>query len=152
MWQVPEPSQVTAVAAQPPRCSVAHCLFPTQRQHPESPPLIFQYCVCSQRLKQLGCFADLPSCWWAERLQWQVSTGSVFWLVETLVLHTWHNGHPWEPVQCWTKQTDDAFSFIPVITVSLIVNLVISVVFIGGYICLKSIFIDTAEYIWTSNL
>lgn len=40
--------------------------------------------------------------------------------METLLLHTWHNGHPWEPVQCRTKQTD-AFSFIVVFSVPVIV-------------------------------
>lgn len=120
MWQVPEPSQVTAVETWPSCCSVAHYLFPTQWQHQESPPLINQYCVWSQRLKQLGWFADTPSCWRAQRLWWPASTGSAFWSVETLLLHTGHNGHAWEPVQCRTKQTD-AFSFILVITVSVIV-------------------------------
>lgn len=37
-----------------PCCSAAHYLFPAQRQHQESPSLIYQYCVCGQRLKQLG--------------------------------------------------------------------------------------------------
>lgn len=59
-----------------PRCSVSHYLFPTQWQHEGFPPLIYQHCVCSQRLKQLGCFADMPSCWWAEKLQQEVC----FWL------------------------------------------------------------------------
>lgn len=66
-----------------PCCSVAHYLFPTQWQHQESPLLIYQYCVCSQRLKQLGCFGDTPSCWWAQRLWRRASTGSVLWLMET---------------------------------------------------------------------
>lgn len=98
-----------------PCCSVAHYLFPTQRQHQEPPT---NTVPAARGSNSWDVLLTRPSCRWAKRLWWRASTGSVFWLVETLLLHTWHDGRAWEPVQCRTKQTN-AFSFILVSTVSL---------------------------------
>lgn len=141
---MPDPSQVTAVATQPP-VAVWLTIYSTQQQHQESPPLIYQHCVGNQRLKQLGCLLTRPPADGHSVCDEKLQNGSVFWLVETLLLYTWHNGHAWEPVQFRTKQTK-AFSCMLVITVSVIVIWSFFLVFKGGFTRLKSVFIDTAEY------
>lgn len=59
-------------------CSVAHYLFPTQRQHQESPPITHQNCVGNSRLNQLGCLltaaptsADGHGCVRCGQMKWK---------------------------------------------------------------------------------
>lgn len=145
---MPDPSQVTAAAAQTPCCSVAHYLFPTQRQHQESPPLMYQNCVGSRGRKQLGHLLTHPPADGHGVCDEKLWNGRVFWTVKTLLLYTWHNGRAWEPVQFRTRQTN-AFSHMLVITVSVIRGIrspFFFFVFKGGFTCLKSVFMDAAEY------
>lgn len=99
-----------------PCCSVACYLFPTQRQHQESPTNTVPAGRGSNSWDVFRWHA--PPADGPQRLWWRASTGSAFWSVETLLLHTWHDGRAWEPVQCRTDQTN-AFSFLLVSTVSL---------------------------------
>ncbi len=145
--QVPDPSQVTAAAIHTP---LLQCGSPIYFQPRDSSQSLLRSsiknCVCSQRLKQLGCSAARPLadghsiC--NDKLQQEVC-------LDWWKKHCWHNGHAWEPVQCRTQQID-AFSFILDNTVCIsYCNLRVSLVFKGGF---KSIFINSVKYIWASNL
>lgn len=142
---MPDPSQVTAVAAQAPVATWLTIYFQPsdsiQSLHSSS---INTVSVCSET-QTAGLF------WWQALLltgradlMTKFNRKCLFWLVETVLLHTWHNGRPWEPVQLRTKQTENnAFSFIPVIISYCYFP--ISLIFKAGYSCLNCVFIDTAK-------